>query len=56
MKRTRLSNKFIESKTDANRTAYNNVIIVRLICKKKRPMSVILRYVTLQKIKPFGEK
>ena len=36
MKRTRLSNKFIESKTDANRTAYNNVIIVRLICKKKK--------------------
>ena len=39
MKRTRLSNKFIESKTDANRTAYNNVIIVRLICKKKAYVS-----------------
>ena len=48
MKRTILRNKFTDSKTDTDRIAYNkqrNYCVTRLR-KEKRPISVILKYVT----------
>ena len=48
MKRTILRNKFTDFKTDTDRIAYNkqrNYCVTRLR-KEKRPISVILKYVT----------
>ena len=48
MRRTCLRNKFIDSKTDAGRIAYNKQrnYCVSLIRKEKKPITVILIYVT----------
>ena len=49
MRRTRLRNKFIDSKTDADKIAYNKEpnYCVSLIQKEtKKPITVILKYVT----------
>ena len=48
MRKTRLRNKFIDSKADANRIAYNKQrnYCVSLIRKEKKPITVILIYVT----------
>ena len=48
MRRTRLRNKFIGSKTDVDRIAYNKQrnYCVSLIRKEKKPITVILIYVT----------
>ena len=57
MRRTPLRNKFIDSKIDADRLAYNRQLncCVSLI-KKKRLILLILKYVSQKAIKPFGEK
>ena len=57
IRRTLLRNKFIASKTDADRLAYNRQLncCVSLI-KKKRLILLILKYVSQKAIKPFGEK
>ena len=56
--RTRLRNKFIDTKTDADRRTYSNQhnYCVSLIRKERMRISVILKYVTQRTIKPFGEK
>ena len=48
IRRSRLRNKFIDSKTDADRAAYNKQhnYCVSLIRKEKKPITVILIYVT----------
>ena len=48
MRRTRLRNRFIDSKTDTDRIAYKKqrYYCVSLIGKEKRPISIILKYVT----------
>ena len=48
MKRTHLRNKFIDSKPDADRIAYKKLrhYCVSVIGKEKRPISMILKYVT----------
>ena len=48
MRRTRLRNKFIDSKTEADRIAYNKQrnYCVSLIRKEKKPITVTLIYVT----------
>ena len=56
IRRTRLRNKFIDSKTDADRIAYNkqrNFCVSQI--RQEKPIAVILIYVTQRKIKPFGE-
>ena len=47
MRRTRLRNIFVDSKTDADRIAYNKQCnyCVSLIRKEKRPITVFLKYV-----------
>ena len=57
MRRTPLRNKFIDSKIDADRLAYNRQLncCVSLI-KKKRLILLILKCVSQKAIKPFGEK
>ena len=48
MRRTRLRNRFIDSKTDTDRITYKKqrYYCVSLIGKEKRPISIILKYVT----------
>ena len=57
MTRTRLRNKTTDSKNDSDGIAYkkqrNNVL--GWYGKKKRPISVILKYVSYRAIRPFAE-
>ena len=48
MRRTHLRSKYLDSKTVTDRIAYNkqNNCCVSLIRKEKRPISVILKYIT----------
>ena len=58
MRRAHLTNKFIDYKIDADRIAYNKKrkYCFRLIRKEKRPITLIVKYVTKRTIKSFGEK
>ena len=58
MRRTCLRNKFIDSKTDADRIAYSKQhgYCVSRYKQQKKSMTVILMYVMWWKIKPFREK